>query len=261
MSTVPPSPPTPGAVQPPAPAPQGSGSKVLFWILGIVLGLIVLSFATCAVVGFYAMHKAKQAGFNSDLMKKNPGYAGAKIAMSMNPDVEIVSSDDSAGTMVVKDKKTGKVVTMKFDPEKKSMVIVDEKGQTTTMTASGEGSSGTFEVKSSEGSMKMGAGADKAPDWVPVYPGSSPQNTFSASSSGEQSGTYTFTTADATDKLSAFYSDALKSGGFAVTTMANPESKGGMVSGENKADKRTVMVMLSTESDGTHVNVTYSVKP
>ena len=35
---------------------------------------------------------------------------------------------------------------------------------------------------------------------------------------------------------------------------------GGMVSGEDKGKKRTVVVTLSTEDDGTHVNVAYSVK-
>jgi len=260
MSTIPPVPPAPGT--PSVPAPQkSSGSKVLFWILGIVLGLIMLSVGTCAVIGFYAVHKAKQAGLDTELMKKNPGYAGAKIAMTMNPEVEIVSSDDEAGTMVIRSKKDGKVVTMKFDPEKKSMVIVDDKGQTTTMST-GEGSEGSFEVKSSEGTMKMGASSDKAPAWVPEYPGSSPQNTYSASNANEQAGSYTFVTADAVDKVMSFYGESLKSSGFAVSNMtSNSEGKaGGIVTGENKANRCTVMVSLETDTDGTHVNVAYSVK-
>jgi len=268
MSSMPPTPQTPGGVPPGsapvgAPAPQkSSGAKVLFWILGIVLGLILIGFGSCAVIGFYAMHKVKQAGFDADLAKKNPALAGAKMAVAMNPDAEIVSSDDSAGTITVRDKKTGKVVTMKFDPEKKSMVITDEKGQTTSMTTTGEGANAGIEMKSSEGTMKIGASSDKAPGWVPVYPGSSPQNTFSASSGGEQSGSYTFTTSDAADKVIAFYGDALKSGGFAVSNMTtSSEGKtGGMVSGEDKANKRSVVVSIGTESDGTHVNVTFSVK-
>jgi hypothetical protein len=254
MSTVP---------QTPAPAPQkGSGNKVLFWILGIVLGLILLAVGSCAVIGFYAMHKMKQAGFDSELAKKNPGLAAAKMAVAMNPDVEVVSSDDSAGTITVRDKKTGKVATMKFDPEKKAMVITDEKGQSTTFSTSGEGSTGSVEMKGPEGTVKMGGGADKAPDWVPVYPGTTPQNTFSASSAGEQSGSYTFTTGDSADKVISFYSGALKSGGFTVSNItSNADGKpGGMVTGEDKAKNRGVMVMLETESDGLHVNVTYSVK-
>lgn len=264
MSSVPPTPPPPGGIPPvSAPAPQkSSGAKLLFWILGIVLGLILLSLGTCAVVGFYAMHKAKQAGFDSDLMKKNPALATAKMAVTLNPDTEVVSSDDNAGTIVVRDKKTGKSVTMKFDPQKKSMVLIDESGKTATVTTTGEGANTGIEMKSSEGTMKMGASSDKAPDWVPVYPGSSPQNTFSASNGSEQSGSYAFTTADPADKVISFYGDSLKSHGFAVSNMtSNSEGKtGGMVSGEDKANKRTVVVTLGTENDGTHVNVTFSAK-
>jgi hypothetical protein len=123
MSSTPSSPQTPGGAAPAA--PKSSGAKILLWVVGIVVGLILICFASCAVIGFYAMHRMKQAGFNSDLMKTNPGLAGAKMAVTMNPDTEIISSDDKAGTIVVRDKKTGKVVTMKFDQQKKTMVITD----------------------------------------------------------------------------------------------------------------------------------------
>jgi hypothetical protein len=179
----------------------------------------LISFASCAVLGFYAMHKVKQAGFDSDLMKKNPGLATAKMAVTMSPDTEIVSSDDNAGTIVVRDKKTGKVVTMKFDPQKKAMVITDENGKTTSLTTTGEGENAGMEMKSAEGTVKIGSGSDKAPDWVPVYPGSSPQGTFSTSSGTEQTGSYTFVTKDPADKVIAFYGDSLKAAGFAVSNI------------------------------------------
>jgi hypothetical protein len=260
MSTIPSNPQTPGGA-PPAPQ-KSSGTKVLLWIVGIVVGLVLISFGSCAVLGFYAMHKVKQAGFDSDLMKKNPALATAKMAVAMNPDAEIVSSDDNTGTISVRDKKTGKVVTMKFDPQKKSMVITDENGKTTSMTTTGEGANASMEMKTSEGTMKIGNGSDKAPDWVPVSPGSSPQSTFSASTGTEQTGTYTFVTKDPADKVISFYGDSLKSAGFAVSNMtSNSDGKvGGMVSGEDKANKRAVVVSLGTENDGTHVNVTFSIK-
>ena len=263
MSTTPPTPPPAGAAPVPAPAPQkSSGSKTLLWILGIIAAILLVCFASCAVIGFYAMHKVKQAGFNSDLMKKNPALAGAKMAVAMNPDVEIVSSDDNAGTITVRDKKTGKVTSMKFDPQKKAMIITDENGKTTSLTTTGEGANASMEMKSSEGTVKIGAGSDKAPAWVPVYPGSSPQNTYSATTNGEQTGSYTFVTADAPEKVISFYGDSLKSSSFEVSNLtSNSNGKtGGMVSGEDKANKRTVVVSIGTESDGTHVNVTFSVK-
>ena len=260
MSSTPSSPQTPGGA-PPAPQ-KSSGAKIILWIVGIVVGLILISFASCAVLGFYAMHKAKQAGFDSDLMKKNPGLATAKMAVAMSPDTEIVSSDDNAGTITVRDKKTGKVVTMKFDPQKKAMVITDENGKTTSMTMTGEGANASMEMKGPEGTMKIGNSSDKTPDWVPVYPGSSPQGTFSASSGSEQTGSYTFVTKDPANKVISFYGDSLKSGGFAVSNMtSNSDGKvGGMVSGEDKGNKRAVVVSLGTENDGTHVNVTFSIK-
>jgi hypothetical protein len=262
MSTVPPNPPVSGGV-PPAPVPQkGSGSKLLFWILGIVLGLMLIGFGSCAVIGFYAMHKVKQAGFDSDLMKKNPAFATAKMAVTMSPDVEIVSSDDNSGTIVVRDKKTGKTTTMKFDPQKKSMVIIDENGKSVSMTTTGEGADSGMEMKSSEGTVKIGANADKAPDWVPSYPGSSPQSSYSATNAGEQSGTFAFTTSDSAEKVIAFYGDNLKSHGFTVSNMTtNSDGKtGGMVTGEDKANKRTVLATIGSDNDGTQVSVTFTSK-
>jgi len=262
MSTIPPSTPVSGGV-PPAPVPQkGSGSKVLIWVIGIFVGLTLLGLGSCAAVLFYAKHKVQQAGFDSDLMKKNPAFATAKMAVSMSPDAEIVSSDDSSGTIVVRDKKTGKTTTMKFDPQKKSMVIIDENGKSVSMTTTGEGTNGGMEVKTSEGTMKMGATADKAPDWVPTYPGSSPQNTYSATNGSEQTGSFTFTTSDSAEKVITFYSDNLKSHGYAVSNMTtNSDGKaGGMVTGEDKANKRTVMATIGTENDGTQVNVTFAAK-
>ena len=228
----------------------------------VIVAVLLVGFASCAVIGFYAMHKVKQASFDSDLMKKNPALAGAKMAVAMNPDVEIVSSDDNAGSITVRDKKTGKVTSMKCDPQKKTMVFTDENGKTTSMTTTGEGANASMEMKSAEGTVKIGAGSDKAPEWVPVYPGSTPQNTFSASANGEQSGSYTFVTADPVIKVIAFYGEALKSGGFAVSNLTSDSGGkvGGMVSGEDRANKRNVVVGLGTENDGTHVNVTFSIK-
>jgi len=260
MSSTPSGPlPSPAPVIPPS---QGAKSNVVLWIVGIIVGVMLLCFGSCAVIGFYAMHKAKQAGLDSELMKKNPALATAKMAVMMNRDTELVSSDDDSGTIVVRDKKTGKTATMKFDPEKKSMVVIDENGKTATLTTTGEGANGGMEMKTDEGTVKVGVGADKAPDWVPGYPGASIQNTFSASKGSEQNGVYTFVTKDAVDKVSSYYGDSMKSAGFTVTNVSsNSDGKmGGMVSGEDKSNKRTIVVVLTTEDDGTHANVTYSVK-
>ncbi len=89
--------------------------------------------AMCGLAGYFIMHKAKQAGFDSGLLTTNPAYAAAKMVATMNPDVETVTTDDSSGTITVRDKKSGKTTTLKFDPEKKTMVVIDENGKEATV--------------------------------------------------------------------------------------------------------------------------------
>jgi hypothetical protein len=272
----------PPAGGPPA-APAKSGAvKIILWIVGIFASLVVLCIVGVVVISAIFFHKAKQAGLDSDLMKKNPALAIAKMAVTANADTELVSSDDNAGTIVVRDKKTGKIVTMKFDPEKKSMVVIDENGKTATVqvdssknslvvtdaqgktaTITGDAQGGNVEVKGPDGTFKAGANADKAPSWVPVYPGATPQSNFSASSNGEQTGSYSFTTKDGVDKILAYYDSALKSSGFKTSNTTNNTNGKitGMVSGTADNDKRTVLVIAGSDDNGIKVAVTFNSKP
>ncbi len=244
---------------PPA-APPPKKSKAIFWILGIFGGIILFIILAVVGAGFFVMHKAKQMGFDSELAKKNPGLATAKLMVTMNPDLEIVSSDDSTGTITVHNKKDGKTVTMKFDAQKKSMVVIDENGKESTVKISGAGNSASMEVNSPEGSVKIGSGADGPPSWVPVYPGSTPQNAMSVNEGGKRSGTYTIVTQDSVDKVLSYYTDALKSGGLnASTTTFNSNGKtGGSVTGEDSG--HSVGVIVGSENNGTHVTVTFGEK-
>jgi hypothetical protein len=282
MSTTPSAAPQPSPGGPaPAPAQGGSGAKIVLWIFGGCLGIVVIG---CVVVGglvFWGLHKAKQAGFDPELMKKNPVLAVAKLSVAGNRDVEMVSSDDSSGTIVVRDKKTGKTSTMKVDPDKRIMVVTDEDGKTVTMkldpsntrlvvtddrgkiaTITANQNAGSLEIKGDDGSFKMGGATDKAPSWVPAYPGVTPTGNFSASSNLEQTGSFSFVTSDSTDKVINFYSGALKQAGLGVSqTTTNSNGKiGGIVTGTSDADKRSVMVTFSAENDGTHVGVVFSSK-
>ncbi|HWZ43608.1 MAG TPA: hypothetical protein VNW97_09020 [Candidatus Saccharimonadales bacterium] len=257
MSTTPSTgPQTPGGMLPPvAPAKK---SNVLLWILGGCGTLILICIIAVAGFSFWAMNKAKQAGIDPELAKKNPGLVGARMAVAMNKDLEMVSSNDAAGTIVVRDKRTGKVTSMKFDPEKKTMVIVDENGKEGTITLN----SGNVEMKGPDGTVKIGANTDKAPAWVPVYPGASPQSVLSASAEGEQTGTAGFTTPDSTEKVMSYYGDQLKSGGFKVSTTSNTTDGkvAGIVNGEDKVGKRSVLVTATPDDKGTNVSVSFTIK-
>jgi len=243
------------------PLPPAKKSNVLLWILG---GIAVLLFGitlTCGAIGFFVMHKVKQAGFDSDLMKSNPGLAMTKMVAAMNPNAEIVSTNDRAGTVTIRDKTNGKTVTLKFDPDKKTMVVIDEDGKESSVKITGDGQNGAVEVHSSEGSMKFGAAAgNQAPAWVPVYPGSSPQGTFSSQTAEGNQQSFTFKTSDAPAKVLAYYQGQLKSSGFNVN-MATGGDQGGMVQAEDATKKRTIVVTIGPDSGGAVANVMTVEKP
>jgi len=276
------SPQAPAGGPPAAPPATGSGVKIFLWILGIFAGLVVLVVIAVIAIGLFVVHKAKQAGLDPELIKKNPVLAVAKMSVAADPDKEMISSDDSSGTIIVRDKKTGKTATMKVDPDAQTMTVTDEQGKTVTMkldtrtnklvitddkgktaTITADSQAGNVEIKSDDGNFKMGANADKPPDWVPLYPSADVKPTFSASANGEQTASYTFTTKDAVDKVLSYYEGKLKSSGMKTSnTISNSNGKtAGMASGSSDNDKRTVLVTATTEDDGTHVNVTFSSKP
>ena len=274
MSSTPSVSPQPPAGGPPAAPPAKSGAgKIILWIVGIFFGLFILGVIAVTALGFFVAHKVKQAA-------SNPVMTAAKFMVAANPDLETVTSDDNSIT--VKDRKTGKVSTMKVDPNAKTMTVTDEDGKTVTMrldpnnnrlvmtddkgktaTITADPQAGNVEIKGPDGNFKMGNNTDKAPSWVPVYPGANPQNVFSASSNGEQMGTYAFVTKDAVDKVTAFYDSQLKSGGFKTSTTTNNTNGKitGAVSGTAENDKRSVLVVVSAEDDGTKVSVTFNSKP
>src|SRR5438270_8777032 len=141
---------TPVTPQPPVPpAPPAKSSNVFFWIIGGFLAFVFICVLAVGTFFFFIAHKAKQAGLDPDLMRKNPGMAMAKLFVSAHPDVDLISSNESTGTIVIRDKKDGKVTTMKFDPEKKTMVVIDEKGNQAAVKISGDGPNGSVEITGS----------------------------------------------------------------------------------------------------------------
>jgi hypothetical protein len=210
----------------------------LVWILAGVGGFIVLCMIGCGVIGYIAMHKLKDAGFDSELMQKNPGLAMTKMVTAFNPNVEVVSTNDRAGTVTVRDKTTGKTITYKFDPDKKSLVITGDDGA----------------------QVNIGGGAgNKMPSWAPVYPGSSPEGNYSVQSADGDSGVFTFKTPDPASKVTSFYQDQLRAAGFNVTLVSSGD-QGGMLSAEDADKKRTIVVTAGASSGVTTGSVTVNEK-
>ena len=239
MATNPPVPPMPGAGAPMGVPPKKSNT--LAWVLGGLGGCLVLIVICVLAVGAFIAHRAKQAGIDVDLLKRNPVLAAAKIAVAANPDVEMVEVNEGRQEMTLRDKKSGKTYTVSMDDVKNGKFTIKEDGKT-TLTVGGKA---------------------KLPSWVPDYPGSDPQGAFAAVGADGDSGTFTYKTRDASDKVMQYYQDQFKSGGMKVTsnvTSQDGKSSAGMLTAQDDASKRTVIVVVGVDSGETTVSVTYETK-
>jgi hypothetical protein len=236
---------------PPNMQPQPSQPKKtspLVWILGGIAVLFFGGMITCGIVGYMAMRVVKNAGFDPDLMKRNPAIAMVKMATALNKDLELVSSNERTGTVTMRDKRTGKTVTYRYDQDARKLEIVGDNGE--SMTMSSDGNKGTMTVKTAEGTVKYGAQGGSAPSWVPVYPGTTPQVTLSAETNGQKQNNFTFTTKDAVAKVVDYYQAQLKAGGMKVNVVSRGDD-GGMVQAGDDANKRTVIVTIGSSAGET----------
>ncbi len=269
-SNIPPLPPGPGGplpggppppygapVPPGAPMPAPAPKKVspIVWILGGCAVLVVLGALAVTLGGLFIFHKVKQAGLDPDLLERHPELAVVKMMVAANPDAELVSVDEDRGVITVRDKKTGKTITANFEDIKNGKFTLESEGKKVEIQGQGQGDTGSVTVKTDEGTAKFGAGAVKLPSWLPAYSGASMQGMSSQSAAGSM-GTFSFTTSDASDKVIAFYKDALEKSGLKVETMQHPA--GAVLTGEGGGHKATISVM--SQGGNSTVNGTFEDK-
>ena len=96
----------------------------LIWFLAAALALFLLGAIAAVGSGIVLVHKAKQAGIDARLMHNNPGLATAKLLAATNPDIEIISTDEAKGLVTIRQKSTGKVITVDLDKVKQGKVTL-----------------------------------------------------------------------------------------------------------------------------------------
>jgi len=249
----------------PPPPPQKK-SNVVVWVIAGCGTFLVIGILAVFLGGYFVWNKAKEAGFDPELMEKKPALAVAKMMVAANPDVELVSVDDEKGVITVKDKKTGKILTVNLEDAQEGKITFkgDDKDDEVTLEAKGEGETGSLEVKSKEGTTKIGAGAAaNLPAWFPTYPGAEIQGTFSAEGKDGAGGSFGFSTADSIERVLKFYDDALKEAGLKVTSntvQQNGAIKMGSLVGEDDGKTRTAFISAIMEKGETKVTAVFGSK-
>jgi hypothetical protein len=244
---------TPSSAPPPAPLPPAKKASPLLWIVVGIFAFFVLIGVAIMSAGLFLAKKVVE----------NPARALAKIVAISNPDVEVVSADEARDTVTLKDRKTGETVTLNFDDVRKGRIVFSQNGKESVVQAR-EGSDGTLEISSGAGKIKFGSGGSaKLPEWAPVYPGVTPEANFSMQGGEGEGGTYQFTTKDSPQAVLDFFKSSLDRGGFKITGNLAGEAgaaSGGVISAQDEAAHRTIVVTVGSQSGGASVNVIYGTK-
>ena len=204
------------------------------WLLFVALGcggLLLLIGAVVTIGSYFVYNKVKDVVGDG----KNPTAALGKIIEMANPDAEVVKLDKDSGSVTIRDKKTGKVVTINLDDAKNGKI--------------------TFEGPDGE---KAVVGSAKLPDWIPAYPGATVTGGFTGSSGQGAGGVVSLSADGRAEDILKWYEEKFTAAGMSVenkTLVAG--TQGGMM--VLKDGKKNLVVTVGGESGGkVTVGIQYS---
>lgn len=244
-------------------APERKGLHPLAWV-GIGCGVIAVIVAVALTIGgFFLARTVKNV---AEDFEDNPGLAAARFIVKASPELEEVEVDEDDGTMTIRNTKTGELITVNFDDITEGRLSwTGDDGNEVTVDVSQAGE-GTVKIESSDGeafALTTGAAvSDEIPKWVPVYPGSEPENRGTMKTSDSVNGNFTLKTDDPVTDVLGFFRDELKEAGFQVNvnTYSGDGAEGALLNGSIEAEKKTVVVIIGRDDDATTVSVTYSAR-
>ena len=245
----------------PAKQGMGTGAKIAIGCGAVaVLSIVVVGIAA-VFGGLFVAKKVKDAGFDSDLMARNPGLAAARMMVTANPELDLVDMDESRGTLTIRNKETGETLTVDFkDIEEGRLTFSTEEGE---VTFRGDDSGARMEVRGETGetqTVEFGASADPSglPDWIPIHPGDLSVG-YRADAEGSQMGMFSIETTASRQDVRDFYVSELEGRGF-TPSVATVEAEGMVmitISASPPDGTRGVTVVISEAEGKTTIMVNY----
>lgn len=253
---APPQAPVPDAQPPQGPGNGGAAKKKglspLAWVLIVVGVILALMLGSCVACGVVATRMARQV---AEDFEDNPAKAAAELAVRMNPDLEIVESDDEEGTLTIRNARTGEEGTFDFSEiaeggfsfstaEGESSLRMEEGG----MTATGpDGRVTTFGA---------GSAAD-LPDWAILYPGADIQGVGSTvAADGETTGAFQMTSSDAPEVVVDRLQELLEEAGYEVTLAGSAGTT--TLTGRQADSERTLTYFVQGGASGSMITAQYT---
>lgn len=241
--------------------PAKKGLSPWAWVAIGCGGLIVIAFIVMSAGMWFAGKKLQQV---AEDFEEDPAKSAAELLVKMNPELELVDSDESGGTLTIRNKKTGEVATFDYSEIEQGKLRFESDEGSVTIGAEAEDQGGLITIETEEGTSRMGIGAQagELPDWLPQYPGAEVESAgFTSQTTESISGTYTFETADSAGDVFAYFREELEAAGFSVDeNMMSTEGvvQGGLLTAASDEDGRQVQMTLSREGESTLGSVFYS---
>lgn len=268
-ATPPPPPPPPAA---PPPTPATGSNRTLIIVLCIIGGILVLiggCVATCTYFGYKASKRMKSY---TQEAQKNPKLAAISLAASFQPDIQIVSKDEAAGKITLRNKKTGEVVTLDTNDlssgnmskalEQFAKGMKPPAGSAHTVAREPESAPSAAEPppeeKPAEARISPARAAahaavmKKFPDFIPTYRGARTLDTTINAFAGNTVGNYSFATSDPPEAVADFYEKKFTAAGFTILTKQNGSNDNGPTTAmvAQRADPQTTISFQAEIDNG-----------
>ena len=239
-------------VQPHQMGQQKKGLGVFAWVAIGCVGLLVLGGIAVGGMFWYGARKVQS-------LAEDP-TAAIEMMAALNPDVEVVDKDSDAGTVTIRDKKTGETMTVDMDDLKEGRISFSTDEGTASFDVNQ--AEGTMEIRGADGAVAQFGGSTELPSWVPSYPGATSEGVYTAQDATQESGTFTASTTDSLDDVFAYYRGQLQNGGYKITEnrYSSPQGDGAMLVGEAQDGGQTLTFTLQASEGKTQVMGGYTKK-
>ena len=208
------------------PEAKKKGLSPLMWVLIILGSVFVLTMGACVACGLVVTQAARELARD---IEANPAKAMAELMVRTNPEVELVSSDDEAGTMTVRNTSTGEEFTLDFDDIAEGRFTITGVEGAVAFDTDPEG--GGITATGADGAVsRVGAlSGEDLPDWLPLYPDAAvAPGGFRGATPQGVAGAFQMRTDDACSTVADHYGQVLPEAGFriAVTSASAAASAG-----------------------------------
>jgi len=235
------------------------GLSPLAWIAIGCAGFIVVGAIALIVAGFFVFNVAREV---AEEIEENPIVASSRLIAAASPEIEFIEADEAARVVTFRNVRTGEEFTIDFDDIEQGRVSIHtEDGSASVELETDDNDPGRLRITTEDGTASFGANVEVAdfPQWVPVYPGATPQGMFVTDTPEMRTGSYTIRVADDLSEVIEYYVAELEDAGLEIVHRT-ATSDTTVLTAQSSDESSTVTVTATVESGEVQLVVNFTDK-